>query len=132
MNEFEIYQSLTLNLEALNDQFEFWMTVTFAVVVASYTAGNRLIISMRVIISALYILSVVMFYIRYDGIVSASGAFVGRLLEMGYTEDMLPMGKAWLASRLRIFIVFAGTLMAVLLICLPNISVQLKKEKNPG
>ncbi len=59
---------LLLNLvNQLDLQFQYWLSVSFAVIVTSYIAGDRLSMKIRIYIFLLYILASSIFSIRYFG-----------------------------------------------------------------
>jgi hypothetical protein len=119
MSEFELNQLLLSNLEAISDQFQFWMTATFAVVVASYTAGHRLSLWARVAVAVIYVAAVAIFYVRWQGSVQEGIRLIRALAELGYvaTAD----GNGALAGLLRRLVMWSGTILAVVLICAPSI-----------
>jgi len=47
----QLYDAVYANI---NTQFELWITVTFAVIIASYIAGHRLEKSLQYLVAALY------------------------------------------------------------------------------
>ena len=50
----EFIELMGITTTSINSQFELWLTVTFAVIVASYLAGHRLSNALRYLIAALY------------------------------------------------------------------------------
>jgi hypothetical protein len=60
----EPIEFLQENLAAIDSQFEFWLTITFAVVVASFLARDQLSRALRVSVATLYLLAVVMLALR--------------------------------------------------------------------
>jgi hypothetical protein len=61
-------QLLDLYLEVIQDidtQFQVWISITFAVLVASFVAGQRLSRSARVSIAVLYVFAAIVLYLRY-------------------------------------------------------------------
>ena len=70
----QLYDVVTGGVSA---QFELWITITFAVIIASYLAGHRLAKSLQYLIAALYtavsallflmLLSAVQFSQQFDG-----------------------------------------------------------------
>ena len=61
MSEFKIIVLTQEPGRTITEQFNFWMATTFAVVIASYTAGERLCKAIRVYIAALYLAAVSVF-----------------------------------------------------------------------
>ena len=50
----ELIQLYDVVTSGVNAQFELWITITFAVIIASYLAGHRLARSLQYIIATLY------------------------------------------------------------------------------
>ncbi len=50
----ELIQLYDATFSNINTQFELWITITFAVIIASYIAGHRLERSLQYLIAALY------------------------------------------------------------------------------
>ena len=65
MTEFELIMVMGEIADDITDQFEFWIGITVAVVVACYTAGEKLSKRMRTTISLLYFLACLLLYLRY-------------------------------------------------------------------
>jgi len=120
MTEFELNQLLLSNLEAISDQFQFWMTATFAVVVVSYTAGHRLSMWARVVVAAIYAVAALLFYVRFQGSVDEARRIIQGLVALGYesTAD----GDGAFAGLLRRIVMASGTILAIVLICVPAIA----------
>ena len=60
----ELLEIAMLLRDDLEDQFQFWLSITFAVIVASFIAGDRLRFSWRTIVGTLYLLATVLFAVR--------------------------------------------------------------------
>ena len=65
MTEFELIMVMGEIADDITDQFEFWIGITIAVVVACYSAGEKLSKRMRSCISILYFLACLLLYLRY-------------------------------------------------------------------
>ena len=126
LSEFEVNELLLGNLEALSQHFQYWMTATFAVVVASYTAGDRLALWARVVVAALYVAAVAVAYIRWQGSVGEASRLIRLLVELGY--DSTSAGRARLAGGIREGVMLGGTLLAIVLICFPAIANRKRKR----
>ena len=65
----DLIELILLQRGSFDTQFQFWITTTFAVIVASFAAGSRLSGRYRLVVAALYILSTFMLFARwaYDG-----------------------------------------------------------------
>ena len=57
----ELHELVRLSEATIDSQFQFWLTVTFATIVATFAARNLLSRKLRLIVSALYLLSTVFF-----------------------------------------------------------------------
>ncbi len=118
MSEFEL-QTLLIEVDGtISDQFQFWMAATFAVVIASYTAGERLALWARVSIAVLYAAAVAMFFLRYLGSVGQMVEFVQQLRDLGVEPFSIPPR---IISVLRRFVMFGGSMLTIVLICKPTL-----------
>ena len=117
MSEFEMWQLIIDNQGAVTDQFQFWMATTFAVVIASYTAGHRLALWARLAIASLYATAAVVFYLRYM-MAYQMLAQLHHLLSQSALQP--PSGVP--ASVLRRTVMIGGSLLAIVLICRPTIA----------
>ena len=89
-------------------QFQFWLTITFAVIVATYSAGDRLDHRLRVMAAVLYLLATVHLATRwiYDG--SVASRWVDVLHARG-----VDIGIPWFAVYMRMALMVLGTTAAV-------------------
>jgi hypothetical protein len=89
-------------------QFQFWLSITFAVIVAGFIAGHRLDIKLRSLAAVLYVLASAHLGIRwmYDGGVGERWANV--LVERG-----VDIGIPWVAVYLRMAVMLLGTVSAL-------------------
>ena len=60
----ELYEIIILAETSLDRQLQFWITVSFAVFVASYATRGNLSINVRIVLALLYALTVFGFVIR--------------------------------------------------------------------
>jgi len=60
---------------SVNAQFELWLTITFAVIIASYLAGHRLARSLQYLIATLYAAVSVLLFLMLLGAVQFSQQF---------------------------------------------------------
>lgn len=65
MSPFDLSILLYEATATIDSIFESWMAVTFAFIVASYVAGNRLSISFKVFVSTLYLACATLLFFRY-------------------------------------------------------------------
>ena len=87
----QLYEAVT---SSVNAQFEMWLTITFAVIIASYIAGHRLAKSLQYIIATLYAAVSVLLYLMLLGAVRFSAQF-----------DALAIGTSTEAELIRIIVV---------------------------
>ncbi|WP_293752028.1 hypothetical protein [uncultured Paraglaciecola sp.] len=71
----ELIQLYDVVTGSVNAQFELWITITFAVIIASYLAGHRLARSLQYIIATLYTAVSVLLYLMLLGAVQFSQQF---------------------------------------------------------
>ncbi|WOJ91999.1 hypothetical protein R0135_09390 [Congregibacter variabilis] len=72
MNEAELFSLFIESSQALDSNFEFWLTVSFALLVASYLVEERIPLPVLAVTVFLYVASSLLFMIR--------GAATGRML----------------------------------------------------
>ncbi len=116
MTEFEIVTLIQEYGAAISDQYNFWMATTFAVVIASYTAGDRLNRGFRSVLVVLYLMACIVFFLRYLGAVNAVSILAERLQAIG--SDLGPNLIA--AGYTRRLLMISGTLVAVLIVLFPS------------
>ncbi|MCX2979896.1 hypothetical protein EYC98_03355 [Halieaceae bacterium IMCC14734] len=71
----ELIQLYDVVTGGVNAQFELWITITFAVIIASYLAGHRLARSLQYMIATLYTAVSVLLYLMLLGAVQFSQQF---------------------------------------------------------
>jgi Ca2+/Na+ antiporter len=104
MDEFSPAELFILEQSAINLQFEFWLTVTFAVIVASFVAGRQLVQKLRVAIAFLYALAVVVFLSRWYYAAIDSEFFREALNDAGVAINL-----PWVTVFSRVVLVVLGT-----------------------
>jgi hypothetical protein len=89
-------------------QFQFWLTITFGVIVAAFVAGPRLNYGLRILAAVLYLLASAHLALRwmYDGSVGAR--WVAVLVSRG-----VDIGIPWIAVYLRVILMLLGTVSAL-------------------
>ncbi len=59
--------SMLLQIHAdMDAQFQFWISISFAVLIASFVAGEKLSPAGRVVIALLYVSAIAVFVMRYE------------------------------------------------------------------
>ena len=71
----ELIQLYDVVTGSVNAQFELWLTITFAVIIASYLAGHRLAKSLQYLIATLYSAVSVLLFLMLLGAVQFSQQF---------------------------------------------------------
>ena len=71
----ELIQLYDVVTGSVNAQFELWLTITFAVIIASHIAGHRLAKSLQYLIATLYTAVSVLLYLMLLGAVQFSQQF---------------------------------------------------------
>ena len=75
LNNEELIQLWDAVFTNINTQFELWITITFAVIIASYVAGHRLERSLQYLIAALYLAVSLLLLLMLISAVSFAGSF---------------------------------------------------------
>ena len=65
MTETEIFAAITSTGDLISQDFEFFITTTFAVIFVVYAVGEKLTLFPRIVVSALYLSAVALFLSRY-------------------------------------------------------------------
>jgi hypothetical protein len=99
------FSSLTL----FATEFQYWMSVTFAVVVAAFVAGERLSKPVRVWVAVLYLFVSTLFAARYNATLSVASE-IGRHVTL---RGLPPTEGAALIGGLRILVFVLGTATTV-------------------
>jgi len=96
----QLYDAVTSNINA---QFELWLTITFAVIVASYLAGHKLARSLQWLIAVLYTAVSVLLFLM----LLAAVEFGSRFDAIFFIADS--GAPTWTIAALRTFIWILGT-----------------------
>lgn len=80
----ELLELILLSESSIDAQSQFWLTVTFATIVASFSARNILSDKLRALISLLYLTSTVVFASRWYYDAADILIYQAMLLELGY------------------------------------------------
>ena len=75
LNNEELIQLYDAVFANINTQFELWITITFAVIIASYVAGHRLERSLQYLIATLYTAVSLLLLLMLISAVSFAGSF---------------------------------------------------------
>ena len=99
MSESELISTYLQTLDAVNSNFEFWLSATFALIIAFYFASERISNRMYRIILFLYI--------------STSALMFGRLIEIGLTNESVRAQFEELDTKTYISSIAANTVFGV-------------------
>ena len=128
MSEFELHSLLIEYSSSLDAQFNFWMAITFAVVVASHTAGDQLNHWARSVLVFLYLLASAIFYVRYRAAVSEVLNIVSQLNEL--VEEIRFVKLAEFTGPGRRILMLSGTVFAVLAVVQPALLKHRKQSRD--
>ncbi len=128
MTEYELISLLRESASGISQDFEFFITATFAVIFVSYVVGDKLKRGPRIIISLLYLGSVAMILFRYQNLIDQIPFIVASLNEMG--SDFPATSNIPSVSVLRRIIIVLGSIAAVYTIFQPVIFVDKEKTKD--
>jgi hypothetical protein len=120
MNEAELFQIFLDVNQDIDTQFQFWMSITFAVLVASFVADERLSRMERMIVTALYICAAAILLERYMSAVSHMQDVMALFDASGFPRPDVPTFAAYL--RLGLFTV--GSLAAAASVLFPRFSAR--------
>jgi hypothetical protein len=104
----DLLNLLLMQRASIDLQFQFWLTITFAVIVAAFVAGRRLHYGLRLLAATLYALASIHLALRWmhDGAVGA------RWVEILETRGV-DIGLPWLAVYFRTALMVLGTVSAL-------------------
>jgi hypothetical protein len=110
----QLIELLQNDLAGIDAQFEFWLTITFAVVVASHLARDQLTLPIRAAIAVLYSFAVVFLVSRLLGHVEGAQFISAALTDLGvdYPRSVTSL-NAPLVGWLRRALMLAGSLAAI-------------------
>ena len=88
----ELVEIFLLSQENADAQFQYWLSVSFAAIVASSAAGSRINTNIRHLLAALYLLAACVFVIKFLGAQSAIGMYYEEMTVRGLnnTNNLLP------------------------------------------
>jgi len=120
MQESEIIGLLYDLNEILSQDFEFFITLTFAVIVVSFLVGDKIERFAKVVIAILYSCAAIMIFSRYYLFMEQ---VVYLLRELDKLGSQIPVSDkvTALPTTLRIIIYALGSIMTVILVLWPSI-----------
>ena len=114
----DVYALLQTTTAGIDSQFEFWLTLTFALVVSTFLAGGVLTRGARITIAILYILAVYLVWLQQTFHVEQGLYLMSFLSDLGVE---IPTETGVLANRIRAVIFCAGSLAAVVFVVRPGL-----------
>ena len=107
----EVIQLYDVVAGVVSAQFDLWITITFAVIIASYIAGHRLAKSLQYLIATLYTAVSVLLFLMLFGAVQFSQQFDGLNLGIASGSNL-----AIAVALLRIAVWILGTIATIVFI----------------
>ena len=109
MSTAELIEIAQLFRDSLDAQFQYWLTTTFAVIVASFIAREKLDKKLRAVVSILYIVASILFYATFALAGENWNAYAAVALKRGaiYIEPIVSL------RLLRTFLFISGTLITL-------------------
>jgi Ca2+/Na+ antiporter len=106
--------------EDIDTQFQFWISITFAVLVASFVADERLSRIERRVITALYLCAATIILLRYGSAIAHQQAVLALFTANGLSQPAVPA----VAGLLRFALFTFGSLVAALSVLFPKFSAR--------
>jgi len=127
VSEFELRSLLIEYGSAIDAQFNFWLTASFAVVVASHVAGHHFNRWGRAGLVFLYLLACTVFYLRYVSTADLITSAIFALRDLAIEVEITKLG---LYTRIiRQILMLSGTVFAVLIVVRPTLLKSKKIEQ---
>ena len=115
----ELTEFYFLGQAAMDTQFYFWVTVTFAAVVAGFVGGDKLTFGLRVLISVLYLLAAAVLVVRFVTAASVIDEIRAFLDEAG---ALINEPRNSFLILLRATLLIFGTAAAFFFLIRPNVA----------
>lgn len=111
MSEPELYELIAMHVAQIDASFEFWLTISFAVLMAIHIAGNSMKAALKRLLCGLYLAASIISIFLTLGDMAQAGEFVRQLPE-------LPTGTPWntVGQVTRLALYFLGTIAVSLAI----------------
>ena len=110
MSQELVYEALYDSLTLADSILQIWITITFAVIVATHFAGGRVGRVMHRLVSSLYGLYAVILITRYGSSAFQIFHYRNVLLERGFEPWPVPHGVSIVIGSGTLILMFAGTL----------------------
>jgi Ca2+/Na+ antiporter len=121
---FELFLEVNQDIDT---QFQFWISITFAVLVASFVADERLSRAERAAVSVLYLCAAAILLFRYQSAVANQIA----VLEMFDAHGVARPSVATAAALLRLALFTFGSLVAASSVLFPRLLAP-RRGRPPG
>ena len=118
----ELIELAQTEIAAIDGQYQFWITITFAVMVASYLAHNQLGRAVRVTIVTLYLLATALIVLRTQAHIGAVSFLMTELNDLGSGYKFGSEAYPYVFPVMRLVLMAAGTLAAVVFTLHPNLA----------
>jgi hypothetical protein len=105
-----IYSTLYAALALTDSILQIWLTLTFAVIVATYVAGKRFEKPVCLLVSGLYALASVVLIIRFGSAAFQAFYYKNLLVERGFEPWPVPNFVSVLIGGGSFVLLFAGTI----------------------
>ncbi len=114
----DLFALLQTAVAGVDSQFEFWLTITFALVVSTFFAGHVLTRGVRIMIASLYLLSIVLVSLQLAFHYQQAGYLYLLLVD---TDLDVPITFAVWADAVRILVFSIGSLAAIVFVVRPDL-----------
>ncbi len=112
---FALFQTAVAGIDS---QFEFWLTITFALVVSTFFAGHVLTRGVRIMIASLYLVSIILVSLQLAFHHQQARYLVSLLVDIGL--EVPPTQAVW-ADAVRILVFSMGSLAAIVFVVRPDL-----------
>lgn len=109
MTAFELMEIGFLLREEAQRHFEYWLTISFAFIAATFVARKMLDSKMATMFGALYLLTVALLVARYV----VSGSAADTYLDLAVQQGAEPIGGTTIVTYLRVSVFLSGTFLAI-------------------
>jgi hypothetical protein len=110
MSQESIYTTLYAALTLTDSIFQIWITLTFAVVVATYVAGQRFDRPVYLLVSALYALASAVLFTRFASAAFQAFYYKRLLVTRGFEPWPIPNFVSVIIGAGSLLMLFAGTI----------------------
>ena len=119
MTEADLIQALTSVQADIDAQFQFWISITFAVLIAAFIGGARLTVSLRLLVVFLYLSTTLVLYLRYLRGMDYFGYVAQLFAQNGFGPPPLPR-RVVSISQARPLLFLIGTIASTAFVIFPR------------